>query len=589
MRGDHPVCGPLLRLALTTCAWVTASAVDIPPPMDRFDGKVQASMDGVVVTACQDGLPAAAAGMRAGDLLLAIDGWRVQDVGEVMLALRRTADPPLLGHVALLRDGQLVEVDLHGLAAAGKMGAALVVAKLEVGLGKRLHDLGVQLSSEEADALDHIPLRASHALREWADARQGAPGELGWARHFADDFLRILHGEGALAPTAVAMPVPLLARLDRLYHAIGAARGPHGGDPDPAALGEDPRFVAEFYPFPWTPMPAMGRIATQDAALAETLASEREDPAGSGEERARQAQGVVNQLAIKSPQDYLGEVEASLMDELHHGGWPYRSVLVWAEQDRTRMVDWLRAQLAGPRAGDDLLSYALLGPLAVDGKIDEAARIIADLDSRSPYLAWRALRMVRNAASTRNPAALPQVDALISQSRARAAPTAIAAYDYCLKRSRELSQAVAQPLDYNERFGVPALFKMRPDLVCQSLLPDAAATSGARWESALMCRTICRLAWSFAADPALTDAEQARELAEQARQAGAGCSMPTSARSSPPAGRARATSPRRSAGWPRRSPCRAARPITPRPWASGCRSTRCTMPPTMASRSRARR
>src|SRR5467141_2457986 len=69
---------------------------------------------GVVVSDVDPGGPAAAAGVRRGDVLDVVDGRRIQILPDLTAALYRASDPRL--HVRVLRDGRPMELQVQALA-----------------------------------------------------------------------------------------------------------------------------------------------------------------------------------------------------------------------------------------------------------------------------------------------------------------------------------------------------------------------------------------------------------------------------------------------------------------------------------------
>lgn len=429
--------------------------------------------------------------LRLGDRLVAIG-----DPREALLAVSRLPLEQDGVETRIARDGaeQVVTVDRAHLLRH------LRALRWSAGGAAALAAQGV---AGDADSLDRMPGRVVARLL----AAKGAP----WAARAAATWVALETG-GDLPPAGEASPDPFIARCEALWR--------HAADGDPApdawAWDVDPEFAALYLPYPAVPGVEAGALALTDRDFADCLRkSLAETPEASLPARRQQAWRVVTQG--EGADRYLNQVKAAILDSENHGGWPFRSSLIWEPPARTAMLAELRSRRLAGGADRPLVDLALVGPLVMENAGDELASVLEELRGDSPLLARRAFVLADSAAGMHQ-AGKPAFERLRAIDRERPfilRPPRRAFYN--LVFSRTALDDLSPTLDYDAVHGHPAALRAHPAEVAEALSTwwDVRRRSGE--ERKRLVSRINHPAWWVAVDPRCIDASAATELAAQLR------------------------------------------------------------------------
>ncbi len=451
------------------------------------------------------------AGLRVGDLLLAIDGFRIHDSRELRLYQELLPDWIAGERWTVVRDGSVISAVIEGLDASSTLGVTLYVPEQQPTCEALLARCGVAIGDDDRPLLALMPGRVLHALQEWV-ARQGdAPAPAPWLNALAAVYLQAMRGEAKL-PGDQPVPVPVLAQFNAFLRAVVEQRTVGIRQPDLATYGIDRYMAALWYPYLSAPGLAVGRARLANDRLAQGLAQLIEDPDGSLNDRRSAAREATNRGGDVTDQ-FLGQVAAALLDDDNHGGWPFRSQLIWDEAARTPIISALQARCAAGAPDADLAAYALIGPLTMNGDANGVVAAVAGLQQNSSYLAWRAVLTAQAAARMHNQGAVRQaLDQALEQAPVMPTPTDLRFYLYCLERSSTLARRCAQ-LDYAAAHGRPRMFRDHPELVAAALAPDAVEVERRRAEELAACDALNEVAWTMATDESVLDAPTAHVAA----------------------------------------------------------------------------
>ena len=183
------------------------------------------------------------------------------------------------------------------------------------------------------------------------------------------------------------------------------------------------------------------------------------------EHRAAVAAGgnyqVRGQLSGTPAEEYVGQVQAALLNARDHGGWPYRSDIIWEAENRPPIIRALRERLAAKPDETVLTAFALLCP-AVLANDAAAFRQAYDLVAASgPNEIGQANRMLGSMARFWHQAGLPDEmeTARAAANRALALPP-IYAYLRRFCPEYEALYRVGMVVSWNEEL------ELGPDTIC---------------------------------------------------------------------------------------------------------------------------
>jgi hypothetical protein len=492
-------------------------ALAVPPVFHQAGELTAASTPAGVVQAVTGGLPAERAGLRAGDRLLAIDGLRIHDQCELRLYHETLPYQTVSETWTVVRDRQLLAVVISGIDASATIGVRMVDADDQPTADQLLERCGITVAADDRALLRLMPGGVVQALQDWGAQQGPHPAPAPWLAAFSALVLQALRGETAI-PGDVPVPVPLLASYDAFLRAVTAGRIQGDRDPDPAALGVDRFTAALWYPYTAAPALALGTPRLGHEELARLLTALVEDPAGSQDQRKAAALQWTAFGAEGSPDRFLGQVAAALLDDERHGGWPFRSSLIYRADTRAPIVDELNRRVAANGEDADLAAYALLGPLTMNGDAQGVVNAIATLRADSPYLAWRGAQCVAGAVRMHGQ---QDVGKALDEANARqpllALPPFPRIYLYCLARGRWLRDQ-CNMADYSLAHGRPHIFRDRPDLVAAALGPDAGAVDDQLRDASTELDTLNNLAWAVATDGCVLDPATAGAVGAEMRR-----------------------------------------------------------------------
>lgn len=407
------------RLALALMIF-TAGQVLAVTPDDRNRNDPSAYFDSVTsitsapsdffiqVSSVRRGLPADRAGLKAGDSIVGIDGVRVRNLKEYNL-IRFFYDQRPAVALTIVRDGKLMALTipdpkpvryggfdmtdhtprfLAALKSAGiltddlfpepfpgiRSAATNDLINLLVEPFLDAEDTSLEPGSDTAIALSSFPARGQEEII--ALLATNTPADREWVRGLLKVYGRLLFEKPAEAirmmneaTLSARQPKPFLGSLLQFYRKV--AEHPMSQDEVAPlkAYQVDAHFFALCYPYPITPgtrpytFPAdptfqdnfskaftgsKTRVIFQDelAGVAMTLAGLKE---GDPVER------------------YMRQVKAAVLDFENHGGWPYRSALIWSASQSDTMITGLVQRLAQRPEERTEIGLSLIGPSMIAG------------------------------------------------------------------------------------------------------------------------------------------------------------------------------------------------------------------------------
>ncbi len=456
---------------------------------------------------------ASRAGLRVGDRLLAIDGCRIHDASELRLYQELLPNQAAGETWTVVRDGALVTQEVTGLDASSHLGLTLYVPDDQPTWDQLLTRCGIAVNDDDRPLLKLMPGRVVHALQDWISHHGDTPAPAPWLQALTAVFLQAMRGAAKL-PGDLAVPVPVLAKYDAFLRAVIEQRTVGFRQPDLAAYGIDRLMVALWYPYLSAPSVALGKPRLANDGLEKALARLIEDPDGSLQDRRAMA-GASTSRGGEVADQFLGQVAAALLDDANHGGWPFRSRLIWDEAGRTPIIGELQRRVAANAPDADLAAYALIGPLTMNGDADGVLAAVAALRQDSPYLAWRGVQTAYAAAAMhRQDAVRKAVISAIEQAPLVPTPADLPFYNYCTERSNDLSWRCSE-LDFGAAHGRPKMFRDHPELVAAALAPDAGEVERRGSEELALCDSLNEVAWASSTDESVLDAKTAQAVAAE--------------------------------------------------------------------------
>ena len=426
-------------------------------------------------------------------------GDRLVGIADPREALLRIARQPLE------RDGVELEIERAGARQRVTVDRVHLERHLRVmnwtaGGAKALAELGI---AGDAASLDRIPGRVlAHLI---------AGGKAPWVAAAVATWLAVEAGAD-VPPAGEPAADPFIARCEALWRK--AAEG--DPVPDPWAWGVDPDFAALYLPYPAVPGPALGNFTCTDPVFLKlVLDAVGQSPDASLPARRQQANRHVGEG--NGTTAFIGQVKAAILDSDRHGGWPFRSGLIWEQPARLRVLQELRDMYAQGGADQPLVAMALIGPLVMENAGDELVTVVEQLRTVSPLFARRAFVLADSAASM-HPGGAQAFARLKDIDRDRpflSRPQRIAFYRVLLERTNSDDRSMFA--DYDPVHGHPAALRADPAAVGLALSRwwDAERKQGQ--ERKVLVERLNHIAWWLAVDPRCVDADGARELAEQLR------------------------------------------------------------------------
>lgn len=372
-----------LFLSLVTACSLGAAEIDEAEgfwPLPRPSWVLEPLAGGSVrVRSVDEGMPAHAIGLRTGDTALATGGMHAVSDNEFAVVVRIAATrADNRGRIQRV-GGQPEDVRLPAFAAWGRWGVWFDNVPPTAPTG---------LTADRQRAWAALPLRVQAAVRGLGDA-----GDAAWLPHLLD--LRLAADGSLPAPMPVAMPTPYLQRVADWWRASAVA----AGRTQPVDDADEAMFRALHPAWPIDEVVEAGTIATGDAELDRTLAGMAgpNRPAhGVCEVVARRMVNAGMPGASREVAEYLGQCMAAILDPDRHGGWPYRSALIWEKPERQRMVAALATAQETPALAT-AAAIGRIGPAMIDQDAAALRDSLASLHATSPWLARRGLHIALHA------------------------------------------------------------------------------------------------------------------------------------------------------------------------------------------------
>ena len=315
-----------------------------------------------------------------------------------------------------------------------------------------------------------------------------------------------------MPPAGTPAADPFIARCEALWRKAAE------GDPlpDPWAWGVDPDFAALYLPYPAVPGPALGNFTGTDQAFLQLV----QDAVGQSPDAslpARRTQAYRHVGEGDGTTRYIGQVKAAILDSRDHGGWPFRSGLIWEKPARLQVLAELRAKYAQGGVDQPLVAMALIGPLVMENAGDELVTVVEQLRTVSPLFARLAFVLADSAAGM-HPGGAPAFAKLKDLDRERpflVRPKRMAFYRLLIDRINLDDRMMFA--DYDAVHGYPAALRADPGAVGVALSRWWDAQGRQVQEHQVLVTRLNNIAWWLAVDPRCIDADGARELAEQLR------------------------------------------------------------------------
>jgi hypothetical protein len=339
----------------------------------------QVEPDGLTIASIVPGMPASLARLRVGDSCVMIAGMAPCSDREFVLCVRLAAlHADNRGEI--LRGGTKEVIRLPAFMAWSRWGLSMKEAQLEPPATLPAADVANWLALPRRVQL--VGLRAARSAADPA-----------WMQ-----YLIVLANAtpGATLPATVAMPDPYLERVAQWWRICATTTGPV-----PAIADIDEAlFRAAHLLWPKEPALDPGAINSGDADTDRLLLALAAGSAPNRNELAAAGQQLANQGLANVPGDggrYLGQCLAAIIDGDNHGGWPYRSGLVWNATRRTQTLASLDAAVQQQPALADLAGLARIGPAVMSGDMTQLHTALAGVQRASPWLARHCVALAINA------------------------------------------------------------------------------------------------------------------------------------------------------------------------------------------------
>ncbi len=434
------------------------------------------------------------AGLKNGDSIAGVNGVRTRCRSDIVLLRRKAAETTAEVTLQVIRNGEWREVTLPNRDSLDTWGSfrrenrSSEIAKKLIAWGVRIETLpsyDVDLQSGEplvppirellpknpgiisrflgiADdpgpdqfeaALAELPPgaqpwfaqeKSSHRTQEalLALAQNGDEDDRAWVEGLVTTLCALLmedfdHAEESAQPLLERKTEPFLDEVAKFYAAVARERANFTEPDDWRKCGVDEDFFAICYPYPTVPQPVATNLFAWLPELNEAYANRDKDDAA---DRSR-AQQILRLGSSKpaAPQ-YQMQVAAALVCHSNHGGWPYRSALLWRQPDDVQ--NGLKQIWEDSPEQRNLTAFSLLAPSIITG--DETAlrmalRQIYTQGSPEIAVAGRIInRMIDNV-----PGQMDMIRRVLNDEEQRAIPHPMI-YDYLATSSAILTAHLRQ-------------------------------------------------------------------------------------------------------------------------------------------------
>ncbi len=351
----------ICRLALLCCAVVVVAADEWTEAFGPIDAVAIARdadllpLCSMVVRSVGPGSVADKAGLRAGDLLVGLDGLRIHGSGEYDLV--RFQRPCTRGEMrlAVWRDGGLVTCATRDAQAVQRLGFDF--GDPPGALERALRELAVPACGWES-----FPRRDGVALLRWSAAAPPTADRT-WIAGLARLYALLAEQRWAEAATVVVQPPePDLAVLADFYHRLALRHAAGEQEPDPARLGRSCAWYTIHYPYPRLSLPALGTFTHPDPAFMAALRDVAEDPAGAHHDPAAACRAMAAQDDEGS---YAWRSRCAVIDPARHRDWPFRHEDIANDGPRGAVIATLRAQVAAGGALAQWSRFSLVTALLI--------------------------------------------------------------------------------------------------------------------------------------------------------------------------------------------------------------------------------
>lgn len=380
------------------------------------------------VTSVTDGGPAAHAGLRDGDLIVALDGLRTRREKDWRLArYREQAGTPM--RLDISRNGAWATVTVAHLLAGRKalfgieeQSTAVVPRLLEWGVrieplpthdeayapadgrGDAEPNASYGLCSRSWSVVNDAPGRVAEALVELATARRG--GDREWVEELIRGWMLLMREEyeeaaQALRPLPERATHPFLDAFARFLSSVAREQGRWRDADDWKRCGVDADFLSACYPYPI--LPRFRREGFADPALQsafDRMASVRSDQ--EYEALKPVADGFIRWNLPSAAENYVTHVTAAIVDGPRQGGWPFRSELIWEQRERREVLEALKARM-DDKPDDRLLNaFAVLFPAAWETDLEALRTALETIHQAGTDYAAVANRILRHGGAYRS-------------------------------------------------------------------------------------------------------------------------------------------------------------------------------------------
>jgi len=380
------------------------------------------------------GFPADAAGIRPGDVLLGVDGLRVRDSREwFMLRMFDISRPDLSLTLARgdtirvvafqttrpIRRVSLDATDVHPNLLEELEHAGIDLKAIESGSsapGRETNEVASVLdapgatnrhvTAETTGSILALPARIQDSLLALSASTNAAD------RRWVSDFLEVFHLLTEEKWSAATQRIrdrnleslgadPFLRSVVAFYRNVAAQPPRRDAELSAERYAVDIPFFALCYPYPlcgenshsFAADPrfqrCFNRVFSYTSTAPHALVSAASSYAG--------AALSDDDDPLPDVERYIAQVKASILDEQNHGGWPYRSAIIYERPGRQQTMAALKQRLVAQPDDAVITAMAMIGPCVIDNNLDDLHRAYQIIVRAGAREAWTADRIVNQA------------------------------------------------------------------------------------------------------------------------------------------------------------------------------------------------